>query len=183
MTNNEVNEEKEHIVEETADVIEETAEEKTEETAEVSREEQLEAEILSLKDKLMRTVAEFENFKKRTAKEKEELFSMGVCTAVEKLLLVKDTLERAIPTMEGAEATAIADGVKMIDKQFSDALSEIGVEPIPAVGEEFDPEKHNAIMHDENEEFGENTISEEFMKGYMYKENKVVRHSMVKVSN
>ncbi len=183
MTKKEVTEEKEQIVEETAEVIEETAEEKTEETAEVSREEQLEAEILSLKDKLMRTVAEFENFKKRTAKEKEELFSMGVCTAVEKLLLVKDTLERAIPTMEGAEATAIADGVKMIDKQFSDALSEIGVEPIPAVGEEFDPEKHNAIMHDENEEFGENTISEEFMKGYMYKENKVVRHSMVKVSN
>jgi len=92
-------------------------------------------------------------------------------------------LERAIPTMEGAEATAIADGVKMIDKQFADALSEIGVEPIPAVGEEFDPEKHNAIMHDENEEFGENIISEEFMKGYIYKENKVVRHSMVKVSN
>jgi molecular chaperone GrpE len=134
-------------------------------------------------DRLKRLMAEFDNFKKRTAKEKEELFSMGVCTAVEKLLLVKDTLERAIPTMEGAEATAIADGVKMIDKQFSDALSEIGVEPIPSVGEEFDPEKHNAIMHDENEEFGENTISEEFMKGYMYKENKVVRHSMVKVSN
>ena len=183
MTKKEVTEEKEQIIEETAENIEETAEEKAEETAEISREEQLEAEIAALKDKVIRTAAEFDNFKKRTAKEKEELFSMGVCTAVEKLLLVKDTLERAIPTMEGAEATAIADGVKMIDKQFSDALSEIGVEPIPSVGEQFDPEKHNAIMHDENEEFGENTISEEFMKGYMYKENKVVRHSMVKVSN
>ena len=169
MTKKEVTEEKEQIIDETAENIEETAEEKAEESAEISREEQLEAEIAALKE--------------RTAKEKEELFSMGVCTAVEKLLLVKDTLERAIPTMEGAEATAIADGVKMIDKQFSDALSEIGVEPIPSVGEQIDPEKHNAIMHDENEEFGENTISEEFMKGYMYKENKVVRHSMVKVSN
>lgn len=177
--NNEVNEE---IVEETAEAVE-TAEEITEETESApSREEELEAEIATLKEKLVRNAAEFDNFKKRTAKERDELYSMGVCAAVEKLLAVKDNLERAIPTMDGAEASAIADGVKMIDKQFSDVLTEIGVEAIPAVGEEFDPEKHNAVMHDENEEYGENTISEEFMKGYIYKD-KVVRHSMVKVSN
>ncbi len=186
MSKKDVTEEKEQIVEETVETetsAEDTAENAEQVEVEPSREEQLEAEIAALKDKVMRTAAEFDNFKKRTAKEKEELFSMGVCTAVEKLLLVKDTLERAIQTMDGAEATAIADGVKMIDKQFTDALSEIGVEAILAVGQEFDPEKHNAIMHDENEEFGENIISEEFMKGYMYKDSKVVRHSMVKVSN
>ncbi len=180
MENNEVNEE---ILEETT---KEAAEEKTEEALEgkapLSREEELENELAALKDKLMRTAAEFDNFKKRTAKEREELISFGVCTAVEKLLAVKDNLERAIPTMEGAEAVTISDGVKMIDKQFSDVLSEMGVEPIPSVGQEFDPEKHNAVMHDENEEFGNNTISEEFMKGYTYKD-RVIRHSMVKVSN
>ncbi len=180
MEKNEINEE---IVEEiTEETVEETVEETMEEAPTLSREEELTEEINILKDKLMRTVAEFDNFKKRTAKEREELVSLGVCMAVEKLLAVKDNLERAIPTMDGAEATSIADGVKMIDKQFGDVLSEIGVEPIPSVGEEFDPEKHNAVMHDENEELGENTISEEFMKGYMYKE-KVIRHSMVKVSN
>lgn len=148
-----------------------------------SHEDELIQEIEALKDKLMRTAAEFDNFKKRTAKEKEELFALGACSAVEKLLGVKDNLERAIPTMDNADATAVLDGVKMIDKQFSDALSEIGVEPISAVGECFDPEKHNAVMHDENEDFAENTVSEEFLKGYIYKENKVIRHSMVKVSN
>ena len=153
-------ENKEHTEEQ---VVEEAIGIEVEETAEeikpISREEELESEVSALKDKMLRTAAEFENFKKRTAKEKEELFSMGICTAIEKLLLIKDTLERAIPTMEGADAKAI-----------------------PAVGEKFDPEKHNAVMHDENEKFDENTISEEFMKGYMYKE-KVIRHSMVKVSN
>ena len=177
--NNEVNEE---IATETTENIETTEETAQESESVSSREEELENEIAALKEKLVRNAAEFDNFKKRTAKERDELYSMGVCAAVEKLLAVKDNLERAIPTMDGAEATAIADGVKMIDKQFSDVLNEIGVEVIPAVGEEFDPEKHNAVMHDENEEFGENTISEEFMKGYIYKD-KVVRHSMVKVSN
>ncbi len=177
MENKDINEE---IMEET--VSEEAAQE-TEEAAEpLTREEELEGEIAALKDKLMRNAAEFDNFKKRTAKERDELYSMGVCFALEKLLAVKDNLERAIPAMEGAEAASVADGVIMIDKQFADVLAEIGVEAIPSVGEEFDPEKHNAVMHDENEDFGENTISEEFMKGYVYKD-KVIRHSMVKVSN
>ena len=158
------------------------AEEQTEETAEISKEEELANEIAALRDKLVRNAAEFDNFKKRTAKERDELYSMGVCAAVEKLLPVKDNLERALTTIDGAEAGTIADGVKMIDKQFCDVLADIGVEVIPSVGEAFDPEKHDAVMHDDNEELGENTVSEEFMKGYMYK-NKVIRHSMVKVSN
>ncbi len=180
MAQKENTEEKEQIIDEA--VNNETAEEAEETPAEISREEELENEITSLKDKLLRNVAEFENFKKRTAKEKEELFSMGFCSAIEKLLAVKDNLERAISTMEGADATAISDGVVMIDKQFLDVLEELGVTAIPSVGEKFDPEKHNAVMHDENDEFDENTISEEFMKGYSYKD-KVIRHSMVKVSN
>lgn len=187
MENNEIineQEQTEEIEKETVQTETEEKEETQEETVKApTREEELENEVSSLKDKLLRTSAEFENFKKRTAKEKEELFSMGVCFAVEKLLAVKDNLERAIPTIDGADLSAVADGVKMIDKQFEDVLSDIGVSAIKSVGESFDPEKHNAVMHDENEEFGENTVSEEFMKGYMYKEDKVVRHSMVKVSN
>ena len=182
---NEINEEIEEIkAEDVAEspLEEEKAEEQTEETAEISKEEELANEIAALRDKLVRNAAEFDNFKKRTAKERDELYSMGVCAAVEKLLPVKDNLERALTTIDGAEAGTIADGVKMIDKQFCDVLADIGVEAIPSVGEAFDPEKHDAVMHDDNEELGENTVSEEFMKGYMYK-NKVIRHSMVKVSN
>ena len=182
---NEINEEIEEIkAEDVAEspLEEEKAEEQTEETAEISKEEELANEIAALRDKLVRNAAEFDNFKKRTAKERDELYSMGVCAAVEKLLPVKDNLERALTTIDGAEAGTIADGVKMIDKQFCDVLADIGVEVIPSVGEAFDPEKHDAVMHDDNEELGENTVSEEFMKGYMYK-NKVIRHSMVKVSN
>ena len=182
---NEINEEVEEVKEEDtteSPLEEEKAEEQKEETAEISKEEELANEIAALRDKLVRNAAEFDNFKKRTAKERDELYSMGVCAAVEKLLPVKDNLERALTTIEGAEAGTIADGVKMIDKQFCDVLADIGVEVIPSVGEAFDPEKHDAVMHDDNEELGENTVSEEFMKGYMYK-NKVIRHSMVKVSN
>lgn len=178
MAKNDIPEEINETVSE-AEEIEETEEETTKEP--VSREEELESEIAALKDKLMRNAAEFDNFKKRTAKERDELYSMGVCAAVEKILPIKDNLERALTASDG-EAETIADGVKMIDKQFCDVLTDMGVEVIPSVGEEFDPQKHNAVMHDENEEFGENTVSEEFMKGYMYKD-KVVRHSMVKVSN
>lgn len=179
----------ENMAEETVEeVVENTEEETAEETAEaeekqpLTREEELEAEVAAIKDKLARKIAEFDNYKKRTAKEKEELYAMGVCGAVEKILAVKDNLERALTTVDTGQDEAIAEGVKMIDKQFDDVLNEIGVEAILAIGEEFDPEKHNAVMHDENEKFGENTVSEEFMKGYMYKD-KVIRHSMVKVSN
>ncbi len=165
------------------DVIipEEVLEETTEETVEKSPEELLKEEVEQLKDKMMRHAAEFDNFKKRTAKEREDLYSMAVCDTVEKLLPVKDNLERAVTAAEDTEGT-LAEGVKMIVKQLDEVLTAIGVEPIKAVGEVFDPELHNAVMHEENEEFGENTISEELMRGYTCK-GKVVRFAMVKVAN
>lgn len=143
----------------------------------------LKAELERMKDKMMRHAAEFDNYKKRTAKERDELYAMGVCDTVEKILPVRDNLERAVTAADGAGGEeTLADGVKMILKQLDDVLSAIGVEAIKTVGETFDPEKHNAVMHEENGEYGENTVSEELMKGYMYKD-KVVRHSMVKVAN
>ena len=171
---------KDNIQEETV-TPEETTEEAAEETAEKSPEEILKEEVEQLKDKMMRHAAEFDNFKKRTAKEREDLYSMAVCDTVEKLLPVKDNLERAVAAAEDAEGT-LAEGVKMIVKQLDEVLTAIGVEPIKAVGETFDPELHNAVMHEENEEFGENTISEELMRGYTCK-GRVIRYAMVKVAN
>ena len=170
----------EEIIEE---VAEETEKTEAETPAEESNEEKLRKELDSMKDKLMRHAAEFDNFKKRSAKEREELYSMAVCDTVEKILPVKDNLERAIQAAESTEGQeSMADGVKMILKQLDEVLASIGVEEIKAVGEVFDPEKHNAVMHEENENFGENTISEELMKGYTCK-GKVIRYSMVKVAN
>ncbi len=158
-----------------------TSEEVVEETVKKSPEELLKEEVEQLKDKMMRHAAEFDNFKKRTAKEREDLYSMAVCDTIEKLLPVKDNLERAVAAAEDAEGT-LAEGVKMIVKQLDEVLTAIGVEPIKSVGEVFDPELHNAVMHEENEEFDENTISEELMRGYTCK-GRVIRHSMVKVAN
>ena len=170
-----ISEEKEDIKQE--DTVE-TAEDKAEE---VSEADSLKAEIAELKDKLIRHAAEFDNFKKRTAKEREELFAMALCDAVEKILPVKDNLERATNASDDSES-GILDGVKMILKQLDDALASLGVEKIKTVGEAFDPEMHNAVMHEENEDFGENTVSEELMSGFTLK-GKVVRHAMVKVAN
>ncbi len=163
------------------EITEETAAETEEVTEEKSPEELLREEVESLKDKMMRHAAEFDNFKKRTAKEREELFSLAVCDTVEKLLPVKDNLERAAQAAQEAEGT-LAEGVGMIVKQLDEVFAAIGVEPIKAVGEVFNPELHNAVMHEENEEFGENIISEELMRGYTCK-GKVVRYAMVKVAN
>lgn len=170
------------------DIIEETTEEVTEETQEEVKEpEKTEAEVLkeeidALKDKLMRNAAEFDNYKKRTQKEREELYKIAVCDTIEKILPVKDNLERAITTLEGADES-ILEGVKMIDKQFLEVLKSAGVEEIKAVGEEFDPERHNALMREDAEGVEENTVTAEFQKGYIYKEEKVIRYSQVKVAN
>lgn len=153
-------------------------------TPEETEENKAQKEIEQLKDKLLRHVAEFDNYKKRVAKDREELYAMSVCDTIEKILPVKDNLERAVAATESANSeNNLADGVKMILKQLDEVFSAIGIEPIKGVGEPFDPELHNAVMHEENENFGENTISEELMKGYIYKQQKVVRHSMVKVAN
>lgn len=139
-------------------------------------------QIAALSDKLIRNAAEFDNYKKRTAREKEDFYKSAVCETVAPLLSVLDNLERAVAAAEDSgESGSVLDGVKMVKKQFEDALKSIGVEPIEAVGEQFDPEKHNAVMTADSDE-DENTVLEEFQKGYIYRD-KVVRHSMVKVSN
>lgn len=172
------------------DVAEETNEAETpsddkqpeEAEAEKSELDKAKEQIAGLSDKLIRKAAEFENFKKRTAKEKEDFYKMAVCETVLPLLPVLDNLERAVTAAEEAgETGSVLEGVKMVQKQFDDALTSIGVTAIEAVGNEFDPEKHNAVMTAESDE-AENTVLEEFQRGYIYKD-KVVRHSMVKVAN
>lgn len=164
---------------ETTETVEETAE--TAAGEEISETDALKQEVESLKDKMIRHAAEFDNFKKRTAKEREDLYAMAVCDTVEKVLPVKDNLERAISAADGAES-GMLEGVTMILKQLDDVFTALGVEKIKTVGEAFDPELHNAVMHEENEDFGENTVSEELMSGFTCK-GKVVRHAMVKVAN
>lgn len=168
----------EEMIEELEETVEESEVEVPEEKTPL---EQAKEEIVALTDRLMRTAAEFDNFKKRSQREKDEVYSNAVCDTVEKILPVLDNLERAITTCEdGENENSVLDGVKMIKKQFEDALTAIGVTAIEAVGNPFDPEKHNAVMTAESDG-EENVVLEEFMKGYLYKE-KVVRHSMVKVS-
>ncbi len=139
--------------------------------------------IDELNDKLMRTMAEFDNFRKRTDKEKTQMFEIGAKDIVEKILPVIDNFERGLATVpEDSKDSAFTQGIEQIYKQLLTALGEAGVKPIDAVGKEFDPNFHNAVMHDEDENYGENIVSEELLKGYMYRET-VVRHSMVKVVN
>lgn len=156
------------------------------ENPEINEEETLAQKLEEAKDRFLRKVAEFDNFKKRTAKEKTENFSLGICEAVEKLLPVLDNLDRAIATAESNDdKEALLEGIKMVRKQFCEALSGIGVSEIEAVGKEFDPDKHNAVMM-EDSDLPSNTVIEEFAKGYAYNRDdnvKVIRHSMVKVSN
>lgn len=156
------------------------------ENPEINEEETLAQKLEEAKDRFLRKVAEFDNFKKRTAKEKTENFSLGICEAVEKLLPVLDNLDRAIVAAESNDdKEALLEGIKMVRKQFCEALSGIGVSEIEAVGKEFDPDKHNAVMM-EDSDLPSNTVIEEFAKGYAYNRDdnvKVIRHSMVKVSN
>ncbi len=134
-------------------------------------------------DKLQRTAAEFDNYKKRSVKEKESLFSDAVIDVVSALLPVLDNVERALQAVcADSSAQSLKEGVEMVYKQFKDAFKEIGVEEIPAVNEQFDPMRHNAVMHVEDETIGHNTVVEEFQKGYIYKD-RVIRYSMVKVAN
>ena len=139
-----------------------------------------EQQIEDLTDRLKRNMAEFDNFRKRTEKEKSSMYIIGAKDIVEKILPVVDNFERGLA--QAQEGVAFADGMKMIYKQLTTTLDELGVKPIEAVGKEFDPNFHNAVMHVEDEEAGENIVVEEFQKGYTYKDF-VVRHSMVKVAN
>ena len=139
--------------------------------------------IEELNDRLRRQMAEFDNFRKRSEKEKSQMYDMGVKSIIEKILPVVDNFERGLTAVpEDDKDSAFVDGMDKIYKQMISMLSEAGVEPIEAVGNEFNPDFHNAVMHVEDEELGENIVAEELQKGYMYRDL-VVRHSMVKVAN
>lgn len=140
-------------------------------------------QIEELTDRLKRQMAEFDNYRKRTEKEKSAMFEVGAKSVIEKMLPVIDNFERGLATLSEEERTApFAEGMDKIYKQLLASLEEIGVKAIEAKGQEFDPNFHNAVMHVDDENFGENIVAEEFQKGYTYRDS-VVRHSMVKVAN
>ncbi len=140
-------------------------------------------QIEELTDKVKRQMAEFDNFRKRTEKEKSQMYDMGAKTIVEKILPVIDNFERGLAAVpEDNKEDAFVVGMDEIYRQMLTVLEEAGVKPIEAVGAEFDPNFHNAVMHVEDETLGENVVAEELQKGYMYRDT-VVRHSMVKVAN
>nr|WP_330382188.1 nucleotide exchange factor GrpE [Mediterraneibacter massiliensis] len=139
--------------------------------------------IEELTDRLTRQMAEFDNFRKRTDKEKSQMYEIGAKDVIEKILPVVDNFERGLAAVKEEEkGNPFAEGMEKIYKQLMTTLEALEVRPIEAVGKEFDPDFHNAVMHVEDEELGENIITEEFQKGYTYRDS-VVRHSMVKVAN
>ena len=139
--------------------------------------------IEELEDRVKRQMAEFDNFRKRTEKEKSHMYEVGARDVIEKILPVVDNFERGLAAVPEEERTnPIIEGMDKIYKQLMTVLTDLGVAPIEAAGQEFDPNLHNAVMHIEDEELGENIVAEEFQKGYTYKET-VIRHSMVKVAN
>ena len=142
-----------------------------------------EQKVEELTDRLKRTMAEFDNFRKRTEKEKAAMYEVGAKSVIEKILPVVDNFERGMATLSEEEAhSPFAEGMDKIYKQLLTTLEGMDVKAIEAVGQEFNPDFHNAVMHVEDESVGENIVVEEFQKGYLYREN-VVRHSMVKVAN
>ena len=147
------------------------------------KEEAYKARIDELEDRVKRQMAEFENFRKRTDKEKAAMFETGARSVIEKVLPVVDNFERGLAAVpENEKDSAFVEGMNKIYKQLMTELDNMGVKPIEAVGQEFDPNYHNAVMHIEDENYGENIVAEEFQKGYTYHDT-VVRHSMVKVAN
>ena len=161
------------VIEEIPDIVDE-AEAKYNEVAD---------KLADMQDKFQRTLAEFDNFRKRTMKEKASMYNDGVKDTIEKLLPIFDNLERAIQTVQtDQEDDPLLKGVRMTDKQLKETLIALGVEEINALGEKFDPNLHAAVAHVEDENYGENEVILDMLKGYKYKD-KVIRHSMVKVAN
>ena len=136
----------------------------------------------SNKEKYTRLPAEFDNMRVRNDKENSKMFDYGASDVLEKLLPVLDNFDRAMGSVTPEEKTPFEEGIEMIYKQLKETLKSIGVEPMDAVGKQFDPNFHNAVIHVEDEKAGENVVLEEMQKGYMYKDT-VLRHSMVKVAN
>ena len=189
------------IVEDVSEEVEETTEE-AEENANVEEEkaddtdksdkkkkkgfkkkDKRDEQIEELNDKYQRLFAEFQNFRSRSDKEKSAMFEVGARSIVEKILPVVDNIERGVAALSEEDLDSpVGQGMNLIYKQLLQTLEDMGVEAIEAKGQEFDPELHNAVMHEDNDEFGENIVSEELQKGYKYKDT-VVRHSMVTVAN
>lgn len=167
---------------ETAEAVEENLEEASEKVEEPKKDKKDE-QIADLTDKLTRQMAEFDNFRKRTEKEKSAMYEIGAKDVIEKILPVVDNFERGLQGMsEEEKENPFVQGMDKIYKQMMTVLEGLDVKPIEAVGQEFNPDFHNAVMHVEDEEVGENIVVEEFLKGYTYRGN-VVRYSMVKVAN
>ena len=162
------------------EVKEEIQKEVTPEVTETESENEFEKKYNDVNEKYMRTLAEYDNYRKRTIKEKESIYPEAKAVVIEKFLPVMDNFQRAIDSAENKDG--FYEGVVMLKKQMDDVLTALGVEEIKSVGEEFNPEFHNAVMHIDDEEQGENVIVEEFQKGYKIGD-RVVRHSMVKVAN
>ena len=172
--------EAEEAAEETPD-SENEAEEPGSQAPAGSREKALGDKVAALEDKVKRQMAEFDNFRKRTAKEKEQMFSMGEKSVIEKMLPVIDNFERGLAAVpEADKENPLASGMEMSYKQLVKQLEDLGVKPIEAVGKEFDPNFHNAVMQVESEEYESGVVAQEFLKGYMYHDT-VIRHSMVGV--
>ncbi|MDO5397257.1 MAG: nucleotide exchange factor GrpE [bacterium] len=172
---------KENKAPENEELKEEAAEEKAPEKTEL---ETANEKISELNDKYLRLYAEYDNFRKRTLREKDARYGDAVIDAAAAILPIGDNLERALASeVTSEDAKKLKDGVEMVMKQFSETLEKLEVKPIKALGEKFDPNLHNAVMHIEDETIDDNTVVEEFMKGYEYKDGRVVRYSMVKVAN
>lgn len=185
---------------ETAEAAEETAEEVTaEESAEETedgkngkkekkgffskKKDPRDAQIEELTDRLKRNMAEFDNFRKRTEKEKSAMYEIGAKDVISKILPIVDNFERGIAAIpEELKGNPVEDGMEKIYKQLMKTLEDMGVKPIEAVGKEFDPNFHNAVMHIDDENLGENVVAAELQRGYTYRDS-VIRHSMVQVAN
>lgn len=185
----------EEVKAETKEEQPETEESKKEETSETEekpekkkkkgfkKKDKKDEQIEELNDKYQRLFAEFQNFRNRSDKEKTAMFETGAKSIIEKILPVVDNFERGVAALSEEDLESpVGQGMNLIYKQLLQTLEDIGVEAIDAKGKEFDPELHNAVMHEDNDELGENVVSEELQKGYKYRDT-VVRHSMVKVAN
>ena len=179
----EASEEKEAKASETDKETEKSEDAGKKEKAPEKKNDPKDEKIDELNDKLRRSMAEFDNYRKRTDKEKSAMYEIGAKDVIEKILPIVDNFERGLNTIpEDAKGTAFAEGMEKIYKQFVKTLDDLGVKPIEAVGKPFDPNFHNAVMHVEDENLGENVVAAELQKGYTYKES-IVRHSMVQVAN
>ena len=165
------------------EVLEETEKSEKKLFGKKNKKDKKDEKIEELTDRLTRQMAEFDNFRKRTDKEKKQMYEIGAKDIIDKILPVVDNFERGLAAVpEEEKSHPFMEGMDKIYKQLMTTLGEAGVKPIEAVGQEFNPDFHNAVMHVEDEEVGENIVVEEFQKGYTYRDS-VVRHSMVKVAN